>query len=1105
MTLASDDRFHRYQPVVDTTDFLVPFPIFSADEVSVFIDGEETELFSVTATFSAGRSSDATVVLNTAANGVDVDIVGSIAARRDNSFLPNSPNLAQNIQNDLDFLAAALQETDRIARRGMAPDDLSVASGYKVGAPSEGKIPYWVDGVLVPGPSQADFAADVLAASTSADLSEAWAAGTEPGGPGTKSAREYSEDAEASAARVDLGALDDAVTAAELAQDGAETAEEGAQTAQGLSEVAQAASELGQAGSETAQGLAEDARDQAALYANIDHRAATWAALAAISGTIGAIGYVSPDDTGTHVDPITFATVQNEGYYEWAATGFGSAQAARVGGTGITLLRQSVDDLAGALDDHFIGVDHEVYPAFADGVFSPTDRGFWFDFRAGNQLFTDLVGRTPAGHGDSVKRFEPLRPVANGYGDNIADPTMATGAILTGMTQITATGSDGVSTVAAFQETATATYHLVNAPTITTVAGRLIILQARVNPTRGYVSIGATGFTAVFDISGLSVTSVTTGSEARISAAPGGFVDIEYAFLAPSNLVQPVIGIRAASGVGSYLGSVSHSLAIENMSALTETFDAFLQQTTAKMPTVDVSDVRTALVPDGVGDWLKMARLDLSGSSVATVVMVGEQTAVGATGKALLEHGLGTSSPGFGVFTDNGSPTGNLSAGMYSADPAYKFAVNSGSATPRNFMIVAQLDPTASGDAEITTWVDGDLVTSTYIASGTLDAADVFTAAQRTTLFARIGTDTATTGTIYSDVKLVAGLVIDRAITEAERDIITRTGRYRAGLAIAGSAASPVSAEYSIPAVALSEAGQLVTETWGVRGNAFSMMEIATEETSLTVSYYSDVYSAYPTFAAIGVYVDGVYNQSISASANGASTATITLPAGNKRVGLVNGLQSKPSSTVVGTWVTGVSASGPIHQVFRSSHRLLIYGDSIAVGANSSPVMQNGWPLLLRASVKPLSVCVEGYGYRSLYDDCVDLAARKAFVKRLAAYNPQAVWLAIGTNDYGLNKWTAAAFGTAYADMVDRLHAALPAAIIYAQTPLLRTTETANGSGSTTGDYRSQITTIAGARSWLNLIDGTSIMTTGGLDDGVHPSNAGATLYAAFVESELWG
>lgn len=54
------------------------------------------------------------------------------------------------------------------------------------------------------------------------------------------------------------------------------------------------------------------------------------------------------------------------------------------------------------------------------------------------------------------------------------------------------------------------------------------------------------------------------------------------------------------------------------------------------------------------------------------------------------------------------------------------------------------------------------------------------------------------------------------------------------------------------------------------------------------------------------------------------------------------------------------------------------------------------------------------------------------------------------------------------------------------------------------GAYRTQISAAVSTRtSFATLIDGTAIMTTGSLVDGVHPDNEGMDLYAAAVLAAL--
>lgn len=287
----------------------------------------------------------------------------------------------------------------------------------------------------------------------------------------------------------------------------------------------------------------------------------------------------------------------------------------------------------------------------------------------------------------------------------------------------------------------------------------------------------------------------------------------------------------------------------------------------------------------------------------------------------------------------------------------------------------------------------------------------------------------------------------------------------------------------------------------------FASVDLQTTATIIDVTFVNDVFNIYPFLSNIGVYVDGIYNSSLASIAEGVTTRRIALAPGSKIVSLVNSGQSRPvpGAPPIGAFIQTLRANAAVTQVHLSPvNRLLVYGDSISCGGNATTVMSDAWAVKVRAASYPNSVAFEGWGYRSLWDDASDSTKRAAFVANLVAYAPVKIWLAIGTNDYGLNKWSAAAFGAAYAALLDGLHAALPSATIYCQSPILRSTETANGSGSTMGNYRTQISTAASARSgYCTFVDGTAFMTTGSLADGVHPTSAGHALYATAVQTVL--
>jgi len=175
MTLPQSTRYKLHQPVVLTTEFDVTFPIFSTTDITVYVNAVKTTLFSITATFANGRSTDAKVVLNSAVTGVDVEIYGTRSPRRENQYLGNSPNLSDNLQNDADALTAVQQEQARDAAgvlrvspkvEGVSP--LAINAAGRAGR----AIKFTTDGLgLEPGPSTTE----ITQAEGHAAKAKAWA------------------------------------------------------------------------------------------------------------------------------------------------------------------------------------------------------------------------------------------------------------------------------------------------------------------------------------------------------------------------------------------------------------------------------------------------------------------------------------------------------------------------------------------------------------------------------------------------------------------------------------------------------------------------------------------------------------------------------------------------------------------------------------------------------------------------------------------------------------------------------------------------------------------------------------------------------------------
>jgi lysophospholipase L1-like esterase len=226
---------------------------------------------------------------------------------------------------------------------------------------------------------------------------------------------------------------------------------------------------------------------------------------------------------------------------------------------------------------------------------------------------------------------------------------------------------------------------------------------------------------------------------------------------------------------------------------------------------------------------------------------------------------------------------------------------------------------------------------------------------------------------------------------------------------------------------------------------------------------------------------------------------TVALPTGSKVVDIVAGLQTKPSATILGTFpmaVRFIGGDGIVSLISPDSpiDRICIYGDSISCGGNADNPGDEAWSVLLRQTVP---VIHESYGWRTLFADCPDAAGRTTFAAKVASYAPGSVLLTIGTNDYGLNTQSAADFGTAYADLLDKLHAVLENITLYCMSPIGRSSEVANSFGDTLGAYRTEISTAAAARDYCTYLAGTDILPYSApyfSADGLHPNTAGHAL-----------
>lgn len=302
------------------------------------------------------------------------------------------------------------------------------------------------------------------------------------------------------------------------------------------------------------------------------------------------------------------------------------------------------------------------------------------------------------------------------------------------------------------------------------------------------------------------------------------------------------------------------------------------------------------------------------------------------------------------------------------------------------------------------------------------------------------------------------------------------------------------------------------------RSSPGAIAPITTDATSIEVDVYSDLDgTVYDSNAEFGVRENGADKTTV-AMTGARQIKTVTLAAGSaKAIDVIAGMAAL-DVTVKGTYVKSITTASNKATSRRSvttSPLIVVYGDSIAVGANATNTPLEAWFQLVRNAYAG-GLRVEAWGSRSLNDDATGSNGGTANVTALAAQlnvgSPANVWLAIGTNDYGIGGglWSAASFGTSYAALLDAIHAGNASASIWCASPIQRIApagEGANSLGSTLANYRTQISSAASARSsycTYKECGGGAVVSDANMDtDGVHPLTAGHAQYAAFVKTTL--
>lgn len=271
--------------------------------------------------------------------------------------------------------------------------------------------------------------------------------------------------------------------------------------------------------------------------------------------------------------------------------------------------------------------------------------------------------------------------------------------------------------------------------------------------------------------------------------------------------------------------------------------------------------------------------------------------------------------------------------------------------------------------------------------------------------------------------------------------------------------------------------------------------------------------STYDNQNAISVYEGSTYKGQILAANTGYNYGTLTLSAGSKTVTLIAGLHSRVGSAGtgnddVGTTMVAIKFNAAATEItpVTPADSILFLNDSILEGFLTSPVGQRGPLDQLRAyTAGAPEIYAGGYGGHTVYKLAVDSTAITNTVTFIKKFSPTKLVLALSANDYLNNLWSASSMQTAYSNLLDAIITEFPSMPIYACTcPTLASGEGANGSGSTTPNYRTAISNACSGRATVTVIDGPTEVYDGTNNaDGLHPNNTGADAIYANLKTFL--
>ncbi|GEM_PF-1763727 len=496
----------------------------------------------------------------------------------------------------------------------------------------------------------------------------------------------------------------------------------------------------------------------------------------------------------------------------------------------------------------------------------------------------------------------------------------------------------------------------------------------------------------------------------------------------------------------------------------------------ADRPTYIEEDGIGRLRFNGTAHFMRCGAFDLLNAEKAMTVVAFARS-VGTGLSVWLHHGAGNLT-GAREFFFNYTSSGDVAAG-YGDGGRYQLGKPVHTNTvPKDRLLAFTYDP-SNTDQRVTARVDGrlcpiDLAENSFPLSGEeAHAMAVLTLGGR-----RASNDSLSLRAEFdlSGLFIVSGTLSEAEIFACQQYLIEETG-------ITPDFSSYIATERDN--LWDSKIGTYDHPRWRV--SPMSRIVFDTEATELTLHLWNDMTNA--DFRHVEVNVDGAFFAQISPGATGYSTHTVSdLPFGAKRVELINGLQAAS----LGTYVLGVGSDDTLTPVEEQYNKTIhVFADSIGVSdAATNPIREGGFMLARANAPAGTRVLVDGYGVNSWFDQVGDSTKRAAAVARLVASEATTFYGQLSVNDFNFRAtyWggSPSAMATAIGLFLDDLIVAMPDLEVILQT-MLPTTVAGDQAA-----WRAAIAGLATGRDYVTIADGTAMtVTTGDLDDGVHPTTAG--------------